>query len=63
MAVQKGYCTREQVDEALRRQRQLAERGEPGPLLGILLVQHGFLSTGQLIDLLHTYEQEQHPAR
>lgn len=53
MAVARGYCTAEQVNQALRLQRELAARGrEPRPLLGILMVQRGILSTGQLIALL-----------
>lgn len=53
MAVAKGYCTSEQLDEALRIQADLADRGrDPRPLLGILMVRHGILSTGQLIEML-----------
>ena len=58
MAVRKGYCTREQVREALREQRRLGARGRPRPLTGILMVRNGFISTGQLIDLLRTYQQQ-----
>jgi hypothetical protein len=58
MAVRKGYCTREEVEEALRVQRKLGERGRPRPLIGIILVQHGFITTGQLIDVLRTYQDE-----
>lgn len=59
MAVRKGYCTREDVEEALRVQRKLGERGRPRPLIGIIMVKHGFLSTGQLIELLRAYLGEQ----
>lgn len=58
MAIRKGYCARAQVEEALRVQRALGARGQPRPLLGLILVKRGFLSTGQLIDVLRTYEQE-----
>ena len=58
LAVSKGYCTRAEVEEALRVQRKLGAHGRPRPLLGILMVQHGFLSTGQLIELLRAYQGE-----
>ena len=58
IAVQKGYCTPEQVDEALRIQAELAAGGRPRPLTGILMVRHGILSTGQLIDILKAYQHQ-----
>ena len=59
MAVDKGYCTDQQVDEALRIQRKRARDGRPRQLTGIIMVQHGIISTGQLIDVLRAYEDEE----
>ena len=58
IAVRKGYCTADQVDEALRIQRKLARGGRPRRLTGILMVEHGIISTGQLIDILRAYQQQ-----
>lgn len=58
MAIRKGYCTAEEVAEALRVQRKLGRRGRPRPLTGIIMVKHGFITTGQLIDVLRTYRDE-----
>ncbi|NQT50985.1 hypothetical protein HQ576_02985 [bacterium] len=54
LAVRKGYCTPDDVAAAVEAQRQLGARGRPRPLLGIILVQRGSISTGQLIDLLRS---------
>ena len=58
LAVRKGYCKPEEVEEALRQQRQIAAKGRPRPLTGIIMVQNGFISTGQLIDILRAYEED-----
>ncbi len=58
IAVGKGYCTPDQVDEALRIQRAIERQGRPRPLTGILMVQHGIISTGQLIDIIRAYEDD-----
>ena len=57
VAVRKGFCTPEQVDQALRIQRKKAAGGRPKPLTGIVMVQHGIISTGQLIDVLRAYQE------
>ena len=58
MAIRKGYCTADEVAEALRVQRKLGRRGRPRPLTGIIMVKHGFITTGQLIDVLRTYQHD-----
>ena len=58
IAVRKGYCTDEQVDEALRIQHKREAGGRPRPLTGIIMVEHGIISTGQLIDILKAYQQQ-----
>jgi hypothetical protein len=58
LAVQKGYCTPEEVAKALKIQREQQAAGRAQTLSGIIMVQNGTLSTGQLIDLLREYEGE-----
>jgi len=58
LAVAKGFCTRAEVDEALDIQRRQTALGRPKPLTGIVMVQNGFISTGELIDILRSYEDE-----
>ena len=57
LAVAKGYCTPQDVETALRIQRRLAAGGRPKPLTGILMVQHGIISTGQLIDVIRAFQE------
>ena len=57
LAVRKGYCSTEEVEETLHIQRKLASRGRPKPLTGIIMVQNGFISTGELIDVLRAYQE------
>ena len=57
IAVQKGYCTQDDIHATLRIQKEEAGRGDPRRLTGLILVQHGFISTGQLIDILRDYER------
>jgi hypothetical protein len=58
MAVALGFCTREDVQRALRAQRHSEQQGKPRVLIGILLVQQGAISTGQLIAVLRQYEED-----
>ena len=57
IAVHKGYCTRNDVRTTLKIQRDEAGRGDPRRLTGLIMVQHGIISTGQLIDILRDYEK------
>jgi len=59
LAVQKGYCTPQQVDKALRIQREQKAAGRRPMLSGIILVQNGIISTEQLIDMLQDYDVDQ----
>ncbi len=58
MAVRKGYCTAAQVEQTLRMQEQLGQGGRPRPLIGVLMVRNGTISTGQLISILRAYEDD-----
>ena len=56
LAVRKGYCTQDQVEKALKLQREQEAAGRARTLSGIVMVQNGIISTAQLIDLLREYE-------
>jgi Mrp family chromosome partitioning ATPase len=51
-AVQLGFVTDEQVARALERQRERKARGEPHVPLGLLMVEAGSLTSGQLAALI-----------
>ena len=52
-AVRLGFVTAAQLDAALDHQRQRLARGKQHRLLGLLLVDEGFLSTDQLVSLVN----------
>ena len=54
-AMMMGMVTTEQIEEALTRQRLLAESGEKR-LLGMIMVEMQFITTTQLLAILRTYE-------
>ena len=58
ICVDRGYTTRERVEEALRIQKGMDDRGEPHKLLGIILLERGFISSAHLIEILRMYETE-----
>ncbi len=52
MAVQKGYCTKEDVDRALEIQRALEASGEPRTMLGLIMLEETMINNQQFIELL-----------
>ena len=58
-AVESGYCSRDDVDRVVEIQRDLAERGHPRMLIGLVMVRYGIITNGQLIDVLKTLEKKQ----
>jgi len=60
VAIRLGFCTQEDVDNALELQRNLPAQGKEHRLIGLLLLELGALSTTQLIEILQYYE---HSAR
>lgn len=56
IAIKKGYVTKEQVEEALKIQKQLKESGEKHKLIGIIMLELGMLGTTELIDILKYIE-------
>lgn len=55
-AIERGYVTEEQVEQALATQRE-QEEGER-KLLGIIMLEAGALDNTQLIEMLQALERE-----
>ncbi len=56
VAVKLGQVTREQVKEALKIQENLRHEGQEHKLLGMILLEQGYLSTTGLIEILKYYD-------
>ena len=56
LAIRKGYITPEQRDQALARQKQIVAEGAKHKLIGLLMVEMGFLTNAQLISILKYIE-------
>ena len=62
VAVNLGFCTPNDVKEALAAQRQLASDEQPHNLVGMILLERGVISTTQLIHVLRFCDRTAHPA-
>ncbi|GEM_PF-2982263 len=51
-AVERGFCTSQDVEKALKIQREQDRIGEKHRLLGIIMIGEGLLSTANLIEML-----------
>ena len=58
VAVKLGFVTPSQVESALDIQRSLEHSGKGRKLLGVILLETGFISSAQLIDILQYYEHQ-----
>ena len=56
VAIRMGFCTQQDVDEALEAQKQLKEEEKEHKLIGMILLETRTLSTTQLIQILQYYE-------
>lgn len=52
MAVQKGYCSRKDIDEAMQKQNEMEEKDHHHKMLGLILLQDGIIDNAQFINLL-----------
>lgn len=52
MAVHKGYCTKRDIDRALRIQRERVTAGQKAKMLGLILLEEAMIDNAQFIDLL-----------
>jgi hypothetical protein len=57
MAVRKGYCTREQAEEAAAIQRRESSSGRLPDLIGHIMVRNGAITTGQHIAIVRAHQQ------
>jgi hypothetical protein len=62
VAVRKGFVTPQQVDASLSLQTDLRRQGKPHKLIGMIMLEAGYLDTTQLIDILKSIEQARTPA-
>jgi len=57
VAMRLGFITESVLNDALRRQMRRVEEGESHKLLGMILLEHGYIDNGQLISILRRYER------
>lgn len=60
MAVCKGYCTRRDVDKALKIQADRVKAGKPPKMLGLILLEEAMIDNSQFIDLLRELDHIVH---
>lgn len=58
-AIRKGYATHREVQEGIAAMTEAERQGKPRPLLGVVLLQMGVLTTDQMIEILREMEQGQ----
>lgn len=56
-AIRKGYATPREIQEGVAEQDRRERAGQPRPLLGMMLLQMGVLTTDQMIEILREMEQ------
>ncbi len=57
IAIMLGFVDEEQLDEALREQKAIVERGGRHKLLGLVMLEMGMIDNAQLIEVLKHYEE------
>lgn len=60
-AVELGYCTTAEVEQAVETQEDLVKRGFPRTLIGIVMVRYGIIDNNQLIQVLKVLEKQRIP--
>jgi hypothetical protein len=55
IATRLGYARPEDIEDALKAQRERVARGETHKLIGLVLLEKGAIDTEQLIDILKHY--------
>ncbi len=58
IAIEKGFITLDQLRRALDIQREMIRSGEGHKLIGVLLVELGYLTPEQVVEILETYDRE-----
>jgi hypothetical protein len=62
IAIEKGFLTLQQLRRALDIQREMIRSGEGHKLIGVLLVELGYLTPDQVCEILETHDRE-NPAK
>ncbi|RME74546.1 MAG: hypothetical protein D6776_05065 [Planctomycetota bacterium] len=57
IAIMLGFVDEEQLDEALRVQRETSARGGRHKLLGLVMLELGMIDNAALIEILKRYEE------
>ena len=52
MAARKGYCSEEDIEQALKKQAEMEDHEQHHKMLGLILLQEGMIDNSQFIDLL-----------
>ena len=58
IAVDKGFCTNDQIERALRIQNEEERANVQRRLIGLILLAEGFISNAQLIEMLKIMDTE-----
>ncbi len=58
VAVRLGYCTEHDVTQALDYQKELESENGEHKLIGMIMLENGFLSSDQLISILRVMNQQ-----
>ncbi len=61
VCVRLGFCSMQDVERALERQREIEVRDKKRILLGIIMLEEGIIDNEQLIRVLRYYEK--HPPK
>lgn len=61
VAIKLGYAAPAQIKEALKLQENLRHEGKAHKLLGMILLEQGYLSTSGLIEILKYYNDHKDP--
>lgn len=60
MAARKGYCSKEDVETALKKQAEMEDHEQHHKMLGLILLQEGMIDNTQFIDLLMDLDKVVH---
>ena len=58
IAIERNYVSVAQVKQALEIQREMRRSGEGHKLIGVLLVELGYMSPKQVMEILEAYDAE-----
>lgn len=60
MALEKGYCTKNDVDKALQIQSALEKDGEGRKMLGLIMLEETMIDNAQFIEILMELDKVVH---